>query len=136
MNIFKTILHNYNIKVMYDTNFICTYQLIDDIDESDTLYKIQFLQACCLDEWEDKCVNEICKLIYDKMSGCERGLTILKNCNKWSPFPITSDDLSMSAIILCCFELFHLTHNCMIDLLTTNEITDKSYNKMMATLDS
>lgn len=121
---------------IYDISFRCTYQLIEDIDESDTLYKIQFLQSCGLEEWNDKRVDEICSEIYNKMSTSERGIEILKNCNKWNPFPISSDDLSMSSVILCCFDLFYLTHNCMIDLLTNNEIGDENYNKMIEKLKS
>ena len=31
--------------VSYITDFVCTYQLIDDSDDSDKLFKLQFLQA-------------------------------------------------------------------------------------------
>ena len=37
----------------YDSSFLCTYKNIDD----DDLYRIQFLQAFKLDNWDDKLIN-------------------------------------------------------------------------------
>lgn len=119
---------------MYDTSFRCTYHLIDDEIESDTLYKIQFLQAGSLNEWDDKKVNELCDEIYNTLYKNQRGIEILTRCNKWNPLSCIGDDLSMSSVILCCFELFYLTHNCMIDLLTHNEIRDETFEQIMKKL--
>ena len=38
---------------MYDDSFVCTYHLFEDDNTADELYKIQFLQALGLEEWDD-----------------------------------------------------------------------------------
>tara|TARA_B000000557_G_C20788373_1_gene449788 strand:+ start:21 stop:401 length:381 start_codon:yes stop_codon:yes gene_type:complete len=36
-------------EIKYSKDFLCTYQLIEDLEEADLLYKIQFLQAFKID---------------------------------------------------------------------------------------
>ena len=40
--------------IEYNKNFLCTYHLLDDLEESDILYKIQFFQAFKIDEKMEK----------------------------------------------------------------------------------
>ena len=37
---------------MYSTDFICTYKMHED-DTKDDMYRLQFLQAFKLDNWDD-----------------------------------------------------------------------------------
>jgi hypothetical protein len=43
---------------MYDSEFICTYKMMDTEEEQEHLYKIQLLQAFKLDEWDDDVIND------------------------------------------------------------------------------
>ena len=43
-------------EIKYSNDFLCTYQLIEDLEEADILYKIQFLQAFEIDNL--KLINE------------------------------------------------------------------------------
>lgn len=43
---------------MYDSEFICTYKMMDTEEEQEHLYKIQLLQAFYLDEWDDDIIND------------------------------------------------------------------------------
>ena len=44
---------------MYNTSFLCTYQLMDQGDLSDDLYRCQFLQACNLKEWDGDTIHKV-----------------------------------------------------------------------------
>jgi hypothetical protein len=122
---------------MYDYSFRCTYHLIDDEEQSDVLYQLQFLQACGLTDWNDTKINEICSEIYDKFRNNEKGLKILDACIKWNPLSfLSANDNSMVAVMLCCYDLFNFTHDCMIDFFTINDISDENYNKLMTKLEN
>ena len=44
---------------MYNSNFICTYQLIDEPDLSDDLYRCQFLQGCNIKSWDGDTIHKV-----------------------------------------------------------------------------
>ena len=48
---------NENLKDKYDFSMVCTYSKIKDFDESDILYKIQFLQLFILKDYDDSVIN-------------------------------------------------------------------------------
>ena len=58
--------------ITYKTDFICTYQKIDDSDDSNDsndstiLYQIQFLQAFDLLEFNDNIINKITESLYER----------------------------------------------------------------------
>ena len=47
---------NDNYYLMYQTDFICTYKLMDE-EFTDDLYKIQLLQAFNLEKWDDTIIT-------------------------------------------------------------------------------
>lgn len=50
---------------MYQTDFICTYKMMDTADEQEQLYQIQFLQAFDLQSWNETEINNaIMELFY------------------------------------------------------------------------
>ena len=44
----------------YDSNFVCTYKNLDD----DDLYRIQYLQAFKLNNWDDNKIMKITNKLY------------------------------------------------------------------------
>lgn len=54
---------NDNYYLMYQTDFICTYKLMDE-EFTDDLYKIQLLQAFNLEKWDDALINNLCYELY------------------------------------------------------------------------
>ena len=52
---------------MYDAEFICTYKMMDTIEEQEHLYKIQLLQAFCLEEWNEEIINNSLIELFDIM---------------------------------------------------------------------
>ena len=51
---------------MYQTDFICTYKLMDEEFSRNQLYRIQLMQAFNLEECDDDIVNKIIKSLYIK----------------------------------------------------------------------
>ena len=58
---------------MYDTNFRCTYNLIKDKLDSETLYRIQYLQAFELEDWDGEKINKALIYITDLLKNNEKG---------------------------------------------------------------
>ena len=57
-----------NNSITYKTDFICTYQNIDDFYETTILYQIQLLQAFDLLEFNDNIIKEFLKKKLDLQS--------------------------------------------------------------------
>ena len=52
----------------YDSNFLCTYQHIEEANESDLCYKMQFLQAFGLDgEYDSEKIEKITNSLYEEL---------------------------------------------------------------------
>jgi hypothetical protein len=49
--------------LLYQTDFICTYKLMDE-EFTDDLYQIQILQAFNLERWDDNIINNLCFELY------------------------------------------------------------------------
>jgi hypothetical protein len=49
--------------LFYQTDFICTYKLMDE-EFTDDLYQIQLLQAFNLEKWDDALINNLCYELY------------------------------------------------------------------------
>jgi hypothetical protein len=52
---------------MYDSEFICTYKMMDSEEDQEQLYKIQLLQAFNLEEWNDEVINDTMVELFNLM---------------------------------------------------------------------
>ena len=52
---------------MYQADFICTYKLMDDEDDKNTLYQFQLLQAFDMIQWNDDRIYKEITAIYETM---------------------------------------------------------------------
>jgi len=139
---------------MYQADFVCTYKLIDDIDENDQeqLYRIQLLQAFDLTEWNDDKINKIIEELYLSitLTGVFNDVFIKAKLNnhineileiyKLSNTEIETDKIAIldeNDIVfklLFKFEYFDLTHRCLIDYLINKSIDEKYLNKLLLAL--
>ena len=93
-----------------NTNFLCTYQLIDNYDESFILYKIQFLQIFNLDNYDDNIINEKVEKLYNKV----KNNNLIKNIlNKKS----YSDDDLVNFMFLFRYDTLYIFHKILINIL-------------------
>jgi len=51
---------------MYQTDFICTYKLIEE-EYKDDLYRFQLLQAFDLADWDAEIIHTICEELYESL---------------------------------------------------------------------
>ena len=56
--------------LLYQTDFICTYKLMDD-EFTDHLYQIQLLQAFNLERWDDNVINSLCFELYTLLTNSD-----------------------------------------------------------------
>ena len=98
----------------YVTDFVCTYHLVEDEDDSDTLYKFQLLQAFGLTIWDDSTVARITDILYEKFGGIERIALLANEQAERCPFCDT-DELKFH--FLFGYETFHLLHAHIVDLV-------------------
>lgn len=118
---------------MYCYDFICTYHLITDDNEiSDALYKLQFLEAFSLIDWDDKVINETLSHIYNCIKDDEQFNNIL-DCFKQTKkiFVDEKEDKEKIFVWLFNYDHFYLIHRCLIDYFTNKCISEINYDKIM-----
>lgn len=118
---------------MYNTTFRCTYHLLDDEDESDILYKIQFLQAFNLDEWEDKKIDEILTYIETQLNVNENGLKLMSKIREIMLMEHGSNNFEVA--FLCSYNFFYLLHECLIDLEINKNISQENFDKLITKIE-
>ena len=64
---------------MINTNFLCTYNLLEKNDESNLLYNLQFLQIFDLNQWNDDIISH---KTFDLFNSLKNKLSILIIINK------------------------------------------------------
>ena len=108
----------------YDTTFKCTYNLIDETDEdesydieySDDLYRSQFLQAFCLNDWDGAKINRAMEYIFKITCQTTEGKEIIKLAQqKYNIYKIDDDGVMP---FLFSYDNFYLFHDCLIDIIS------------------
>lgn len=115
----------------YDTNFVCTYKNLDD----DDLYRIQYLQAFKLNNWNDnKIMNITNKLYYLTNSHFKEVFENLKtkkhNLGHLMLFfgeKYTEQDLFC---MLFCIEVFQEFHMCLCNIINNGTIDKKNLKNL------
>lgn len=111
----------------YQTDFVCTYQLIADPDESEILYQTQFLQAFNLDKFEDDTIIGITEELYKNFQNNEH---ILKLMSYYDSF----QEKEIQFRLCFSYGSFHVMHRILCALITkkelTKEIADNLLNKL------
>ena len=112
---------------MYDTKFRCTYNLIEDAEDSEMLYRIQYLQAFKLDGWNGEKVNKAINYITKLLKNNEKGKDIMKQLrDKLCIVEKTNTEV----LFLLTYDYFYLTHECIIDLINKSDISEERYKKI------
>lgn len=115
---------------MYVTDFICTYKMHES-EYQEIMYRIQFLQAFGLEEWNDEHVADNMEQLYNALKEKEDLKEIIVTAKKSKHLEMimamTEGNDSTVFKLLFKYELFDATHKCLCELITTNKIT--SINK-------
>ena len=120
---------------MYDDSFVCTYHLLED-DSTDELYRIQFLQALGLHEWDDDKVDSEINAIYANTSKAPWVAAAVARLRHDSPvaawlaqFGTINDEMVFR--MLFGYDYFHLTHRCISELRRTGNTSDEARDALL-----
>lgn len=115
---------------MYQSDFICTYHKLNDLDESDILYKVQLLQAFNLNEWNDELVNKEVHNLYGILKSNPDFDSLLKLC----PFYIEGGDNEMNFMYLFSYNTFYLLHDWLSYYLKDKEVSNEKQDLLIQKL--
>ena len=115
---------------MYDTSFVCTYELVD-LEDAQKLYQIQLLQAFSLEDWDDKQIGLCVDKLYESMKHLQELISIINKIRQNPQFTsiiyFAGNDDSVIFRLLFSFEWFRDFHKCICEFTHKGYITKESY---------
>ncbi len=134
---------NDNYYLMYQTDFICTYKLMDD-EFTDDLYKIQLLQAFNLEKWDDTIItNQSFELYALLMKSDTLFRDIIEKAKKNSDIANIydsvldkdgKDDDKIIFALLFTYDYFDLFHKCICDYMRNGKVSFQTLENLMIKL--
>ncbi len=115
---------NENLKDKYEFSMICTYSKIKDFDESDILYKIQFLQLFFLTDYEDSVINNTSYLLFNYFHENNKIKDLLE---------VTSlkDDLLTAFRMFFAYPTLYMFHKLLSDFYHEKDFDEENYNQLI-----
>ena len=113
----------------YHADFICTYKLMDNDDDRNDLYQIQFLQAFGLRQFNEDEMSENVLQLYHELKDCNEIQEILEEGVKANP----QMNMTHAIMFMCLFsyDFFDFFHKCLIDYFTSGSILEESKRNMI-----
>jgi hypothetical protein len=131
------------MSVNYCTDFICTYKKFDNDEDSNNLFRSQYLQAFNLDFFDLDIINDTCEKIYylikkyeeNKLNKILAGL-YNKHAKQLLPFSFKKNTYTniFTFQILFSYDLFDMLHLCLIDLINNHNISDLNYDNLISSI--
>lgn len=112
--------------VSYCTDFLCTYQLIEDADDSDNLFRVQFLQAFNADSKDSldtifNTINITTNVLYDLYKKNEQIQNLLHTIklsnNTMSTFAGDEENEFLNFQFCFSYSYFYVTHKILCSLI-------------------
>lgn len=112
-------INNQVCSVQICTNFICTYHLMEDYNDSLELYRVQLLQTFNLDIFDDKIISEKIDNLYSKLKDNLEIKQILNKLYKLEKSNIdflqsmsTEDNYHIAFQLLFGYDYYYIFHKC------------------------
>jgi hypothetical protein len=115
---------------MYNTLLKCTYNNASDVDQEDQ-YRIEFLNAFNLEEFEDKQINQEVSVLFERV---KKSPEFTKCMTKSAAGFGNSEFLHVGLMGLFAFDYFYLAHSCICDFLETGTIAEEKINALLSAL--
>ena len=118
----------YNIK--YKTDFMCTYNLIEDYNDSFVLYQVQLLQSFNTRIFDDEKINYITEQLYEKYKSNKYIINLINRTNfdnneVFGEFELTKFRSYFG------YDTFYIFHNLLRSLIHNNNINQENYNLLL-----
>ena len=120
----------------YDFDFLCTYHLIEDEDQSNICYRSQLLQVFKLNNFDSEQINYNIQKLYNILRDNEEILEILDILsNKLQIFQFLKQnnqklDNSLIFQMLFSYDYFYLFHNSLIHFKTNKSLNKSSFSEL------
>ena len=114
----------------YIIDFVCTYNHIKELEESEDLYRIQMLQAFGLRQFDEEKINLISENLYQQYKDNVYIKKLIK-ADIMKANDIFNDDLAQFRMLFG-YDLFYLFHNLLINLINDIDIDMKNYDKLLS----
>ena len=115
---------------MYNTLLKCTYNNASDVDQEDQ-YRIEFLNAFNLEEFEDKQINQEVSVLFERV---KKSPEFTKCMTKSAAGFGNSEFLHVGLMGLFAFDYFYLAHSCICDFLEIGTISEENINALLSAL--
>ena len=110
-------------------DFICTYHLFKDNEESNILYKIQLLQAFNLKNFDENKIIEEQNIIFQNFNQYDqikKLIILLKD-----KYKLHSSNDNIIFKLLFSYDYFYIFLTCLRELNNNNIISNNNYNKLI-----
>ena len=120
----------------YDNGFICTYNLIEDDQESIICYQAQLLQALKQTVYDDDKISVITGKIYDLLKDNEEIQEILNILSEklvlFQFFKSNNKELDNTFVfpMLFSFEYFHLFHKLLSNYISNKSLQENHFSQI------
>ena len=130
----------------YQTDFICTYKLMDE-EFTDDLYQIQILQAFNLERWDDNVINSLCFELYTLLTNSDSIVRdIIERAKKNSDIinivdsvidkddKDNKDDDNLIFALLFTYDYFDLFHKCICEYMRNGKVSLQTLENLLIKL--
>ena len=122
--------NEYETPFGFVTDFICTYKMINNYDDSFLLYNLQLLQAFGIPDFDDEIVNKITEELYEKYKENEIIINIINNTK--TKIQVQYEDLDIFRMSFR-YDTFYLFHSILCSLINNKEINKEYYSQILDT---
>jgi hypothetical protein len=129
--------------LVYQTDFICTYKLMDE-EFTDDLYQIQLLQAFNLERWDDDVINNLCFELYTLLINSDNVFRdIIERAKKNSDIinivdsiidKDDKDDDNLTFALLFTYHYFDLFHKCICEYMRNGKVSLQTLENLLIKL--
>ena len=112
---------------MYTTDFVCTYQLMRDEEDSLLLYQFQFLQAFNLQEFSDDIINKTTEKLYEEF---KENFYIKELMNKRNKVMVVLNKLELFRSYFG-YDTFNMFHILLCSLINNEKVNEENYEKLI-----
>jgi hypothetical protein len=115
-----------DISINYITEFVCTYNLFENLSESNDIYQIKLLQVFNLYIFDDIIINKTTEQLYEKYKNNTYIEQIIASTNKC----IIDDNLTLFRMYFG-FDTFYLFHSVLCSIINETSININKLNSLI-----